>query len=141
MTERNYAAAGGDEQREYPWSNPAGSTAIDERHAVYACIADRSAPGSCAFSDIPPVGSRSPAGDEKWGQADLAGGLWEWVLDGYGDYPEACDDAPRRPPTMYRVFRGGGFSLGAPSLLSSGRSYGLPSDHSNSVGVRCARTP
>ncbi|WP_437293527.1 formylglycine-generating enzyme family protein [Sorangium sp. So ce426] len=139
--EWNYAAAGGDEQREYPWSNPAGSTAIDVSHAVHDCTGDESAPGSCAFSDILPVGSRSPAGDGKWGQADQAGSLWEWVLDGYGDYPEECDDCATTTPTMYHAFRGGGFSLGAPSLLSSGRSYGVPSDYGNGVGVRCARTP
>jgi formylglycine-generating enzyme required for sulfatase activity len=35
--EWNFAAAGGTEQRTYPWSMPAGSTTIEPKHAAYSC--------------------------------------------------------------------------------------------------------
>ncbi|MFO0743254.1 MAG: formylglycine-generating enzyme family protein [Labilithrix sp.] len=37
FAEWNFAAAGGDEQRVYPWSQPPGSTAIDKTRASYEC--------------------------------------------------------------------------------------------------------
>src|SRR6185503_5212427 len=77
-TEWNYAAAGGNEQRVYPWG-----ANIDLTKASYDCAGDGSGTGTpnCMFSDMLPVGSRSPQGDGKWGQADLAGNVWEWTLD------------------------------------------------------------
>jgi sulfatase modifying factor 1 len=68
--EWNYGAAGGDEQREYPW----GGADPTPDHAVYYCRSGGT-PG-CSW----PVGSR-PAGDGRFGQADLAGNRWEWALD------------------------------------------------------------
>ncbi|MGK3986954.1 SUMF1/EgtB/PvdO family nonheme iron enzyme [Sorangium sp. So ce136] len=139
--EWNYAAAGGNEQREYPWSNPASSMTLDGTYAVYDCTGDGSASGTCAFSDTQPVGSRSPAGDGKWGQADLAGNMWEWVLDWYGDHPMPCNDCANMISGSRRVFRGGGWSYSTSYLLSSRRYYGDPSNRDSYVGARCARTP
>ena len=36
-----------------------------------------------AFADIVAVGWRSPDGDGRWGQHDLAGSVYEWTLDWY----------------------------------------------------------
>ncbi|WP_437827410.1 formylglycine-generating enzyme family protein [Sorangium sp. So ce1153] len=139
--EWNYAAAGGDDQREYPWSAPASSTTIDGTYAVYDCMGDASMPRSCAFSDIQPVGSRSRRGDGKWRQADLAGNLWEWVLDWYEAYPNKCSNCANLTATSGRVLRGGGWGFSASALLSSGRSNNGPSNRGDFVGARCARTP
>ncbi|WP_437502151.1 formylglycine-generating enzyme family protein [Sorangium sp. So ce1099] len=141
--EWNYAAAGGDEQRAYPWSNPAVDTTIDRSYAVYDCGGDGTAGELCSFDDIQYVGSRSMKGDGRWGQADLAGGLWEWVLDRYADYTAdpPCDDCANLTAASNRVFRGGSFSSGASYLLSAFRSDHDPSDRSGYVGVRCARNP
>ena len=49
-----YAAAGGAEERVYPW----GSAAPSSTNAVYYCMGDGSAAASCTFADIQPVGSR-----------------------------------------------------------------------------------
>jgi formylglycine-generating enzyme len=139
--EWNYAAAGGSEQREYPWSNPASPTTIDGDYAVYDCTGDGSAPGECAFSDIQAVGSRSPKGDGRWGQADLAGNLWEWVLDWYAEYPDECIDCANIAATSPRVIRGGGFRSDAYAQRSSTRSGEAPALRFHNVGARCVRTP
>lgn len=133
--EWNYAAAGGMEQRAYPWS----SGMIDDTYAVYACTGDGSAVGDCASTDIQPVGSRSPKGDGLWGQSDLAGNMWEWMLDSYGDYIFPCNDCAQLN-APYRVIRGGGFSYNASTLLSAVRNVNDPADRDSYVGARCART-
>ncbi|WP_437828815.1 formylglycine-generating enzyme family protein [Sorangium sp. So ce1153] len=139
--EWNYAAAGGDEQRTYPWSNPADSTAIDDTYASYKCMGDGSAVWECAFSDVQSVGSRSPKGDGKWGQADLAGNLWEWVLDGFAEYPSHCNNCANIATVSRRVLRGGSRAVDESFLLSSRRHDADASGYYNGVGARCARTP
>ena len=77
--EWNYAASGGSEQRAYPWSNPPSSLTIDCSYANYD--------NGTAYCVNPPhgavnrVGTESPTGDGRWGQADLGGNVWEWTLD------------------------------------------------------------
>lgn len=129
--EWNYAAAGGTEQREYPWSTPPDDRTIDASYAVYE--ADAAAP----------VGSKSPKGDGRWGHADLSGNLNEWVLDWWGQqYSEECNDcAVRISDATGRVFRGGSFASNAVGLLSSDRlSAYKPTDRSVYLGGRCARS-
>jgi formylglycine-generating enzyme required for sulfatase activity len=128
--EWNYAAAGGGEQRAFPWSVPPTSTTIDSSYAVYI--------GSLSTAD---VGSKSPKGDGKWGQSDLAGNAWEWVLDGYSFYPNPCYNCANLSSAAYRVIRGGGFTNSAEAVLASYRyNYG-PSNRSSDLGSRCVRTP
>jgi formylglycine-generating enzyme required for sulfatase activity len=137
--EWNYAAAGGGDQRPYPWSTSASDTTIDASHAVYGCGPD----GSCGFSDIQAVGLK-PKGDGKWDQADLSGNLWEWVLDWYASpYPSnECNNCANLTSASYRVVRGGSFGVDASSLLSSSARSGFdPSGRGSSGGARCARTP
>jgi formylglycine-generating enzyme required for sulfatase activity len=129
--EWNYAAAGGSEQRAYPWSVPSTSTTIDSSYAVYDS-------GSTAN-----VGSKSPKGDGKWGQSDLAGNLGEWVLDWGGSYPNPCNDcANLTQVAMGRVVRGGSFyGSTAEYLLASFQSNQQPWDRYYLTGSRCVRTP
>jgi formylglycine-generating enzyme len=138
--EWNYAAAGGTQQRQYPWSDPASSTTIDASYAVYGCTGDGSAASQCATGDILKVGSKSPSGDGLWGQADLAGNMWEWALDWYAGYTGPCMDCANLVTASDRVVRGGSFDYGASLLLSSFRNNNDPSG-SIGVGARCARTP
>jgi formylglycine-generating enzyme required for sulfatase activity len=140
-SEWNYAAAGGSEQRIYPWSTPANDATIDGSYAAYDCTADGSAPQECVFADILRVGLRSPKGDGRWGQADLAGSMWEWNLDWYADqYLESCSDCARTQATVNRVIRGGGWN-GSFGLDSVFRYPNDPLNRNFNLGVRCARTP
>ena len=139
--EWNYAAAGGMEQREYPWSNPPNSKMIDSTYAAYNCTGD-GMPG-CTPLDILEVGSKAK-GNGRWGHSDLAGNMWEWVYDWNSPYENGCIDCTNpigqmmNPP---RVVRGGYFGGDAPILLSELRSDVDPTNHNQYTGSRCARTP
>ena len=126
--EWNYAAAGGAEQRAYPWSSPPRSLTIDSARAVFGT------------SGVEPVGER-PEGVARWEHADLAGNAWEWTLDVYGRYPSPCDDCVADGSGTYRVMRGGSFVNDASTPLASFRFYNDPSHHFAAAGARCARTP
>jgi formylglycine-generating enzyme required for sulfatase activity len=137
--EWNYAAAGGGEQRVYPWSNPPSSQTINETYASYGY-------------GLKPVGSTSPNGDGRWRQADLAGNTWEWVLDLYDfSYDKECPDCAKLLPgattTTDRVLRGGRWYASAEELLTSVRGHEPPGPdvddwpYGQTMGIRCARQP
>jgi formylglycine-generating enzyme required for sulfatase activity len=64
---------------------------------------------------LPNVGSR-PKGDGRFGHADLAGSVSEWVLDWFSWYSgETCADcstAPEDSVLGFPVARGGAFDFG-----------------------------
>ena len=74
--EWEYAARGGgtDGARVFPWSVGPGNKTIDYGYAVHDGM---NVPTQNATQN---VGSKSP-GSGKFGQADLAGNVWEWALD------------------------------------------------------------
>lgn len=139
--EWNYAAAGGDEQRVYPWSSPANmSTTIDNTYASYNCMGD--GVPTCAFTDILPVGMR-PKGDGRWGQSDLTGNVMEWVLDWDEPYLNPCPDCAYLGPLHEeRVLRGGQWYNAPVQYLRTGTRTSAP-DQENGPdrGFRCARAP
>lgn len=129
--EWNFAAAGGEEQRAFPWSSPPESLVLDIDHAV--------------FGDLPVdvVGSRGALDLGRFGQHDLAGNVREWTLDSAGDldiYPEAsgCQDCASLV-NGDRVRRGGDFGASAARSRTAYRSAEPPDDTSEYVGTRCAR--
>ncbi len=139
--EWNYAAAGGSEQREYPWGSaaPAANTTL----AVYGCYRGGGDAESCTgVLNIAPVGS-AMAGNGKWGQSDLAGNMMEWNLDWYAEtYPlSSCTNCVNISSASHRMLRGGGFYDAASNLPSSYRYGGTPSLRSLNHGARCSRTP
>jgi formylglycine-generating enzyme required for sulfatase activity len=135
--EWNYAAAGGSEQRVYPWSVPPTSTNITDTHAIYDhnfCDPD----GDCRVSILPSVGAL-PAGNARWGQADMAGSVAEWVLDFYTEpYQNPCTNCAVTTTGSERVLRGGSRIQPDRTLLASARSS-YPPDLRDFVGARCAR--
>ena len=91
--EWNYAAAGGAEQRIYPW----GAAPPTPSHASYSVDATQQCMGDgvsgCTLADLIPVGTKPP-GDGKYGQSDLAGNLMEWTSDwDDGEYPNRATTA------------------------------------------------
>lgn len=138
-TEWNYAAAGGDEQRVYPWSVPPTSTPVDCNYSSYDC-GNISCDGvaSCQTSDLLVVGTR-PLGDGRWGHADLGGNLSEHVLDWNGTDPMPCVDCANMAAGSERLFRGGNFFSVDVDMQTNARRGLSPSVRSPYQGIRCAR--
>jgi formylglycine-generating enzyme required for sulfatase activity len=139
--EWSYAAAGRAEQRDYPW----GSTApgADANLAAYGCFYNGTG-NFVGVSNIAPVGT-IPAGNGKWGHADLAGNLAEWTQDYFANpYAQvSCVDCADLTSSAgsNRTARSGVFALQASFLLTSFRDFNAPTDRFNVLGARCARKP
>jgi formylglycine-generating enzyme len=144
--EWEYAAAGGSQQRLYPWgAEPPGS---QNQYAIYGCHYPEgssmceSSPGVPAVEPAP-VGD-SPAGRSRWGQVDMAGEVFEWTLDVYNTtYIDPClNCAYLSASGPQQVLRGSDFALlDTAYLVSSFRYEADPTDRRNGVGFRCARAP
>jgi formylglycine-generating enzyme required for sulfatase activity len=133
--EWNYAAAGGSEQRAYPWSKPPMSTALGCSDANYSS-------GTSCGQATWKSGTASPTGDGRWLQADLAGNVQEWVLDSYQtNYPDPCRDCAVLGTGLLAMNRGGSFQDPPSALLASARPYDTPTYRSYTLGTRCARAP
>ena len=128
--EWNYAAAGGNEQRAYPWSSPAVDTSIDATRAYYEQL------------EGPPltVGSR-PLGKGRWEHQDLAGNVYEWTLDAFVSPYEStdCDDCLQATDTGVRAIRGGAFNSYDFDLRVAWRVDQAQELLRDYVGFRCAR--
>lgn len=138
--EWNHAAAGGDQQRAYPWSNPPSSLLLSYDNASYnngtGCLADGQT--ACTIDDLLRVGTR-PAGNGRWGHADLGGNVSEWVLDSSAAYPVPCSDCASVVENGTRILRGGGYSRLSGDLRSTYRLSTSPSARIAFLGFRCAR--
>jgi formylglycine-generating enzyme required for sulfatase activity len=142
--EWNYAAAGGSEQRIYPWSSPHDNSDIGPQNAVYVDDADPNGLPNTVGSRAC-VGSTVSCGDGRWGHSDLVGNVLEWTLDYYADpYPSMdCLDCVNASAQAARVLRGGSYKTplvaveGAALLSSSYRWSDGPLDFDNSTGFRC----
>jgi formylglycine-generating enzyme required for sulfatase activity len=127
------AAAGGRENRVYPW----GDAVPTDLHANFWWGWDTGDYPMKAY-----VGS-FPLGDGRYGHADLAGNVFEWVLDSYSAY--------RTPPApcvncvdvsgFGRVIRGGAWTVESWFMRSSARL--VPAEggalYNDNLGFRCAR--
>jgi formylglycine-generating enzyme required for sulfatase activity len=123
------AAAGGEENRLYPWgkANPSAALAVSNGPSIST------------------VGS-VPDGNGRWGHSDLSGNLWEWnidVLDSgwYAAVGGLCDNCANLGSGSMRVFRGGAFYAGDAAIRAATRGGGdvPPDHHHHGVGFRCAR--
>jgi sulfatase modifying factor 1 len=134
--EWEYAAAGGSEQRDYPWGSTDPGTA--SQYAIYDCDYPAGA-GHCT-GGAAPVGTAT-LGAGLWGQVDLAGNVNEWSADSFAAYVGGCSDCAQLDPAPFRVIRGGYFDNDASYLSPPARSDDPATVRSICIGIRCARTP
>ncbi|MEZ4223416.1 MAG: SUMF1/EgtB/PvdO family nonheme iron enzyme [Polyangiaceae bacterium] len=133
--EWNYAAAGGNEQRVYPFSNPANSTAVgcaQVQHDV------------CQVgTGTVPVDAKSPQGDGRWSHVQLAGNVREWNLDWFAEpYAKPCSDCAYLDSKSQRAARGGDYLNKDIAARTSVRlTAGAPGVREGAFGIRCARVP
>jgi len=141
--EWEYVAAGGSEQREYPWGSTAPGTACPGTGCQYAIYGGYYPNGSgicSSVSVVAPVGTAT-LGAALWGQLDMAGEMWEWNVDVYAFYRNPCADCAYLTVASSRMTRGGGACNTASYLLPWSRGIGTPTDRQGGQGFRCARTP
>jgi sulfatase modifying factor 1 len=140
--EWEYAAAGGSQQREYPWGSDDPS--MSGAYATYQCNYPPGT-GSCMTTlvNIAPVGTATQ-GAGLWRQLDLVGNMYAWGLDWYfATYTDPCVDCAYLNPTSDgRVLKGASFeTLETEALLTTVRSDALPDERADDDGFRCARAP
>lgn len=122
-------AARGTDQRQYPWGNAAPS---EQRANFNHC---------CDFKDyeaLTDAGSFEQ-GKSPYGAYDMAGNVWEWTSDWYGE--DFYGKSPARNPTgpssgQYRVLRGGSWDL-----WTGLRAFCGPGQEHADVSARQSRLP
>jgi formylglycine-generating enzyme required for sulfatase activity len=149
LAELQYAAAGGSQQRQYPWGSADPGQGVE-----YAIFGD--GVGTCNYptlsactgvANIAPVGTAT-LGAGLWGQLDLAGEVNEFTLDWNLPYVDPCTDCacledPPLPPPPGIAGLGGSFRDMYEALMPS-RQYTpqiYPANRDHTFGLRCARTP
>lgn len=149
-------AARGTDARKYPWGNdnPEGNYANfadmkflkkylqlnppknnKERKQKTGWI-DPSIDDGYAFTA--PVGS-FPKGASPYGVMDMAGNVWEWVLDWYdGDYYQRSpvNNPQQTASGRYHVSRGGGWDCHPWLLRTTSRAGGIPTKGNDALGFR-----
>jgi sulfatase modifying factor 1 len=138
------AAAGGGQQRPYPWGASFDGTSD---FAVIGCdyLGDA---GHCSDpTGISAPGTIATKGAGPWGHLDMAGNTWEWTYDYPGDFPASCVNCANLSPGgtdagLSRVDKGGGYD--SPAAYARTTTRGLPTKEDagiHNIGFRCARTP
>ncbi len=131
------AARGASDTRTYPWGDQQPNCTL-ANHNYY-----NGSSYSYCVGDTSQVGNY-PAGVSPYGALDMAGNVWEWVIDWWqSDYYNISpySNPPGPSSGSYKVFRGGSWSGNWLSLRVAYRSYFYPDSRYSSVGFRCAGSP
>jgi formylglycine-generating enzyme required for sulfatase activity len=120
------AARGGVAGKLYPW----GTDEIDPTLANY---------GDSKKGGTTPVGSYGANG---YGLYDMAGNVWEWTWDWYGEYAQTAQTDPRGPSSgSLRVIRGGSWNFNAGLCRVAGRGVINPGYRYSINGFRSVLPP
>jgi formylglycine-generating enzyme required for sulfatase activity len=138
--EWEFAAAGGSQQRAYPWGSTDPGTS--NQYAIYACDYPNGAVNCLqTVANIAPVGTAA-LGVGAFGQLDLVGDVWEWTLDWYAPFVVPCTDCADLTGGGSRVNRGGDFADTTERVVVPNREgWSDPSLRNRYYGFRCARAP
>ncbi len=123
-------AARGTDARTYPWGSGAPNPTLLNFDSE---IGDPTAVG------------QYPSGASPYGALDMAGNVWNWVNDWYGEtyYAGAPTSNPSGPSSgLGHVIRGGSwYEQDAAGVRSAFRGYGTLTDTYPTLGFRCAASP
>jgi len=129
-------AARGPEGLSYPWGNTFDGTRLNfcDKNCAFDW-ADQGVDDGYEFTA--PVGSY-PNGASWAGALDLAGNVWEWVADWYGDYSSERQVNPTGPASGdSRVLRGGSWFHNEGITRGAYRNWHTPPGAYNYLGFRC----
>jgi formylglycine-generating enzyme required for sulfatase activity len=116
-------AARGPQGNIYPWGDDAPTCEL-------------AGSGDC-IGGTEPVGS-FPDGASWCGALDMAGSVWEWVNDWYGEYPSAAQTNPTGPERGFnRGLRGGAWYDEPFYMRSAHRGANSPVSSYPGYGLRC----
>lgn len=121
-------AARGTDDRVYPWGNDFDKSKCNSRET--------------GLGRTSPVGI-FPQGESPFGCFDMAGNVWEWCSDWFGEeyYKKSPAKNPKGPSIgSYRVFRGGSWYLPSGRCRASYRYAYHPSFRDSILGFRLARS-
>jgi formylglycine-generating enzyme required for sulfatase activity len=129
--EWEYAARGGLAGKLYPWGDEAPVCDLGAVNGAHY--------GVCSPNDTIAVRSFTSNGYDLY---DMAGNVWEWVNDWYGEYPSGSVTDPAGPiDGSRRALRGGSWLSYNDVLRVAGRNGYDPASTYYSIGFRCASSP
>ena len=137
--EWEYAARSQGEDNIYPWGNDEPSCTLAQYRGTDDdfCSLDTGVGGVCS----------TPSGNTTQGLCDMAGNLYEWVLDEWhenylsapNDGSAWCSTSDCINPDANRVVRGGAWSSSAQYITVTRRGMNMTSEQTTSVGARLVR--
>jgi formylglycine-generating enzyme required for sulfatase activity len=133
--EWEFAAVNGPDGDLYPWGQASPSPEL----SVYT--ADCTSEPCTMAAPFPSAVGSLPNGANRWGHRDLAGNVYEPVLDAYAPYPTTAVTNYASVVPGFHVNRGGSYSSPAARQRAAFRASAPPNEQYDSVGVRCARAP
>ena len=137
--EWEYAARNRGKKVKYPWGNgtPTGKECnFADRHTDFSWSYKN---GNDTYRYTAPVGSYPP---NELGLYDMAGNVWEWCHDWYGDdyYSRSPESNPTGLKTgSYRSLRGGSWFNTLFDMRCASRNYYPPTNRIYNIGIRCVR--
>jgi len=128
--EWEFAASGGDENRLFPWGHELPNSNL----------------ANCCYSLTDARPGSTPSGNGRFGQADLAGNVWEWVFDTlddswYSGEGNPCVNCANTSTIGQRVVRGSNHESNDFGTYRAAYRTGADPSVGSEYGFRCARTP